>query len=267
MGSSDEESLPNLDDEPDLPENPEQQPAAGGGGSGGGGGGGGTTEAEAEAGSGGEEGEGPKEGGGGGGGKGSGKGGKNGVTTMSPEELAAAKAALAAGEIPSLGSHKHPEGCKVACKYFTKNKGCKEGADCMRCHLCKWKRNRTRKKGGKGNGQGEGENQKQGENADDGEGGEGGRRNNREEQPNKRRRKATPSEEDTLDDKGNTVPIWLRKDGRRPADVPRPLANFAWPPAGGHPPAPGMPGMPGMPPMGHPYPYPPAGYPPAGRRM
>jgi len=40
----------------------------------------------------------------------------------------------------SLGSVGHPQTCAEACKYARKSKGCKDGAMCKRCHLCKWNR-------------------------------------------------------------------------------------------------------------------------------
>lgn len=40
----------------------------------------------------------------------------------------------------SLGSAGHPDSCGgLACKYAVKARGCKDGADCTRCHLCVWK--------------------------------------------------------------------------------------------------------------------------------
>jgi len=38
----------------------------------------------------------------------------------------------------SLGSVGHPDSCAAACKYAFKSRGCKDGASCSRCHLCKW---------------------------------------------------------------------------------------------------------------------------------
>jgi len=39
---------------------------------------------------------------------------------------------------PSIGSVGHPHHCNMACKYFTKKRGCKDGDACDHCHLCKW---------------------------------------------------------------------------------------------------------------------------------
>ncbi|CAE8597194.1 unnamed protein product [Polarella glacialis] len=39
----------------------------------------------------------------------------------------------------SVGSAEHPHRCAKPCKYFWR-KGCKEGANCSRCHLCKFSR-------------------------------------------------------------------------------------------------------------------------------
>lgn len=41
---------------------------------------------------------------------------------------------------PSIGSIGHPVSCSRGCKYAWKPKGCKDGANCMRCHLCPWRR-------------------------------------------------------------------------------------------------------------------------------
>jgi len=40
--------------------------------------------------------------------------------------------------VASMGSVGHPDKCSMACKYFTKKRGCKDGAACDHCHLCKW---------------------------------------------------------------------------------------------------------------------------------
>jgi len=37
---------------------------------------------------------------------------------------------------PSIGSKGHPLCCQLPCKYIRKRKGCKDGLNCMRCHLC-----------------------------------------------------------------------------------------------------------------------------------
>jgi len=38
----------------------------------------------------------------------------------------------------SAGSAGHPHCCGLPCKYAGKKKGCKEGAECTRCHLCRF---------------------------------------------------------------------------------------------------------------------------------
>lgn len=38
--------------------------------------------------------------------------------------------------VPSKGSIGHPFSCAAPCKYVKKARGCKDGADCVRCHLC-----------------------------------------------------------------------------------------------------------------------------------
>jgi len=39
---------------------------------------------------------------------------------------------------PSIGSRGHPLCCKLPCKYVLKRKGCKDGLNCIRCHLCRF---------------------------------------------------------------------------------------------------------------------------------
>mmetsp|Transcript_126423 Transcript_126423/g.319269 ORF Transcript_126423/g.319269 Transcript_126423/m.319269 type:complete len:270 (-) Transcript_126423:101-910(-) len=43
-------------------------------------------------------------------------------------------------EVVSKGSVGHPFSCAEACKYARKPRGCKDGADCNRCHQCEWNR-------------------------------------------------------------------------------------------------------------------------------
>jgi len=43
----------------------------------------------------------------------------------------------------SKGSTGHPFSCNAPCKYALKPRGCKDGAECDRCHLCKWKKPMT----------------------------------------------------------------------------------------------------------------------------
>lgn len=50
------------------------------------------------------------------------------------------------GSSVSLGSVGHPSSCAAACKYASKSKGCKDGANCDHCHLCKWTKTKARKK-------------------------------------------------------------------------------------------------------------------------
>jgi len=42
--------------------------------------------------------------------------------------------------LPSVGSIGHPHSCGLACKYYSKGKGCKDGRWCIRCHACQWRR-------------------------------------------------------------------------------------------------------------------------------
>ncbi|CAK0845492.1 unnamed protein product [Prorocentrum cordatum] len=38
----------------------------------------------------------------------------------------------------SVGSVGHPYACREPCKYVRKSRGCKDGAQCDRCHACVW---------------------------------------------------------------------------------------------------------------------------------
>mmetsp|Transcript_41315 Transcript_41315/g.116954 ORF Transcript_41315/g.116954 Transcript_41315/m.116954 type:complete len:200 (+) Transcript_41315:1-600(+) len=49
-----------------------------------------------------------------------------------------ASVAVGSDECPSLGSFGHPTSCGPACKYAKKARGCKDGASCSHCHLCKF---------------------------------------------------------------------------------------------------------------------------------
>lgn len=46
----------------------------------------------------------------------------------------------------SKGSTGHPFSCNAPCKYALKPRGCKDGAECDRCHLCKWKKPKNQAK-------------------------------------------------------------------------------------------------------------------------
>merc|ERR1719181_967027 len=39
--------------------------------------------------------------------------------------------------MPSIGTRGHPHSCADACKYVWKKRGCRDGAACVRCHLCR----------------------------------------------------------------------------------------------------------------------------------
>jgi len=56
---------------------------------------------------------------------------------------------LTAANAPSKGSIGHPHYCASGCKYVKKPRGCKDGANCDRCHICSYRA----KKGGDGNNQ------------------------------------------------------------------------------------------------------------------
>mmetsp|Transcript_5418 Transcript_5418/g.13135 ORF Transcript_5418/g.13135 Transcript_5418/m.13135 type:complete len:452 (+) Transcript_5418:179-1534(+) len=40
----------------------------------------------------------------------------------------------------SIGSKGHPYNCGSACKYIRRKTGCRDGANCMNCHECRWTR-------------------------------------------------------------------------------------------------------------------------------
>jgi hypothetical protein len=54
--------------------------------------------------------------------------------------------------IASVGSNGHPFCCAEPCKYFSKQRGCKDGAACDRCHLCSWKSQKNPKHGSRAKG-------------------------------------------------------------------------------------------------------------------
>eukprot|EP00440_Ansanella_granifera_P008654 gb/GFBE01009378.1/.p1 GENE.gb/GFBE01009378.1/~~gb/GFBE01009378.1/.p1 ORF type:complete len:246 (+),score=31.97 gb/GFBE01009378.1/:1-738(+) len=45
----------------------------------------------------------------------------------------------------SRGTTGHPYTCGQACKYARKSRGCKDGANCDRCHLCEWKKGEAKR--------------------------------------------------------------------------------------------------------------------------
>jgi len=42
--------------------------------------------------------------------------------------------------LPSAGSFGHPHRCGPSCRYAWRASGCRNGADCLCCHLCRWQR-------------------------------------------------------------------------------------------------------------------------------
>lgn len=42
--------------------------------------------------------------------------------------------------MPSRGSFGHPFYCGAPCKYSGRKKACRDGEQCVRCHLCQWTR-------------------------------------------------------------------------------------------------------------------------------
>lgn len=69
----------------------------------------------------------------------------NPTFSQSQKEMPASQAS---NQIPpleaSVGSRGHPHGCRPACKYLLKPKGCKDGRQCIHCHLCRWTRHSVR---------------------------------------------------------------------------------------------------------------------------
>ncbi|CAJ1331934.1 unnamed protein product [Effrenium voratum] len=65
-----------------------------------------------------------------------------------PVPPGAMKRPAALEEYPSEGSKGHPLTCAPACKYNSKSKGCKDGANCDHCHLCRWRRHASGSSGG-----------------------------------------------------------------------------------------------------------------------
>lgn len=63
----------------------------------------------------------------------------------SKERSIAAAAEDSVKQTVSRGSVGHPYSCAEACKYAMKARGCKDAADCNRCHLCTWKKSDRKK--------------------------------------------------------------------------------------------------------------------------
>jgi hypothetical protein len=55
---------------------------------------------------------------------------------------------ITAENAPSRGSIGHPHSCAAACKYVKKPRGCKDGSDCDRCHLCAFRNSKHKKTAG-----------------------------------------------------------------------------------------------------------------------
>jgi len=50
-------------------------------------------------------------------------------------------------EAASVGTRGHPFNCGQACKYFRRKGGCRDGAACLNCHECRWRRDVPTKQG------------------------------------------------------------------------------------------------------------------------
>lgn len=65
----------------------------------------------------------------------------NAGTSQEPEgEAGSGLKGFALPRTVSRGSIGHPYSCAGSCKYAWKRRGCKDGANCERCHLCEWRR-------------------------------------------------------------------------------------------------------------------------------
>jgi len=49
-------------------------------------------------------------------------------------------------EPESIGTLGHPVSCGGACKYVRRKGGCRDGANCRKCHLCLWQREKPTEK-------------------------------------------------------------------------------------------------------------------------
>jgi len=53
---------------------------------------------------------------------------------------------VADAELPSFWSHGHPHCCQAPCKFYRRQRGCKQGKECTRCRLCFLTRESERQK-------------------------------------------------------------------------------------------------------------------------
>lgn len=60
-------------------------------------------------------------------------------STVTPPEGSLTCGDCSTNELPSRGSLGHPLACALPCKFAMKKKGCKDGEDCDRCHLCRFR--------------------------------------------------------------------------------------------------------------------------------
>merc|ERR1711862_560148 len=49
-------------------------------------------------------------------------------------------------EFESIGTVGHPVSCGEACKYVRRRGGCRDGANCPKCHKCVWQREKPAEK-------------------------------------------------------------------------------------------------------------------------
>lgn len=64
---------------------------------------------------------------------------------VSESTIAAVTSVIGEDDAPSKGSIGHPTSCSPACKYIKKERGCKDGDACTRCHLCVFRRAKPKK--------------------------------------------------------------------------------------------------------------------------
>lgn len=139
----------------------------------------------------------------------------HGSTELRSQDAAEASAAAVDQALPSVGSAGHPTGCNAPCKYFWKARGCKDGAKCDRCHLCRWSRNATA--GNKTGNVGEGDSRKRKRAA----GADNGAQRPEKRPALEQRRPVWVEEVETpqLNEHGNSSPSWLRSDTRSAAEA------------------------------------------------
>jgi len=70
---------------------------------------------------------------------------EDGTTTASTTDTIPSPVGNGDSSPLSIGSRGHPYLCAEACKYVKKARGCKDGANCNRCHVCSWSQSNMRR--------------------------------------------------------------------------------------------------------------------------